>query len=95
LKGHGFTACGKMQMMEYELSVHSFTNCGKMHMVAHEASVHSFTDCGKMHMVEHEASGHDFSRAVNATKQMLGFSPCVCFSCNSHGKKTFSAAFKP
>jgi hypothetical protein len=36
---------------------------------------HGFTACVKMQIVEQEASGHDFSRAVRATKQMLGFSP--------------------
>jgi len=32
--------------------------------------------CENTSSESHEASGHDFSRAVSATKKMLGFSPC-------------------
>jgi hypothetical protein len=65
-----------MLMVKQEASGHDFTACGKMLMVKQEASGHDFTACGKMLMVKQEASGHDFSRAANATKKMLGFSPC-------------------
>jgi hypothetical protein len=34
------------------------------------------TGCGKRSLELQEASGHDFSRAVSATKQTSGFSPC-------------------
>jgi len=62
-------------MVEHEASGHDFIVCGKMQMEEHEASGHDFIVYGKMQMEEHEASGHDFSRAANATKYMLGFSP--------------------
>jgi hypothetical protein len=53
---------------------------------------HGFTACGKMQMGKQEVSGHDFSRAVNATKQMLGFSPCEMFSTISLQIQPFSAS---
>jgi hypothetical protein len=48
-----------------------------------------FAGCGKTRSELLEASGHDFSRAANATKQRLGFSPCGMFLANPSRNPAF------
>jgi hypothetical protein len=47
LKGHNFTACGILQIVEQEVSGHGITVCGKMQMVEQEASGHDFSRAAK------------------------------------------------
>jgi hypothetical protein len=58
------------------LKEYDFTGCGKTDFERQEVSGHDFTGCGKTDFERQEVSGHDFSRAENATKQRVGFSPC-------------------